>query len=65
MNDPIPFFHDGTFHVFFQHNPNAPVWGDMHWGHAISKDLLHWTEGPIALFPDQPYDKDGVFTGSI
>lgn len=65
MNDPIPFYRDGAFHVFYQHNPGAPVWGNMHWGHAVSRDLLHWEEQPIALAPDQPYDFAGVFTGSI
>ena len=65
MNDPIPFCHDGVFHVYYQHNPGAPVWGDMHWGHATSSDLISWKNEAIALYPDKPYDKDGVFTGSI
>ena len=51
MNDPIPFFWDGQYHVFFQHNPAEAGWGLMHWGHAVSRDLVHWDEMPIALTP--------------
>jgi beta-fructofuranosidase len=42
---------NGTYHLFYQHNPNAPVHRDMHWGHATSQDLVHWTDEPIALTP--------------
>ncbi|MGV3617747.1 MAG: glycoside hydrolase family 32 protein [Fimbriimonas sp.] len=66
MNDPIPFFHAGRWHVFYQHNPYAPKWDAMHWGHAVSDDLIHWEHLPIALAPDAPYDRvGGVWTGSI
>jgi beta-fructofuranosidase len=66
MNDPIPFFHAGRWHVFYQHNPRAPKWDTMHWGHAVSPDLVHWEPRPIALGPDAPYDREGgVWTGSI
>ena len=66
MNDPngLCFFR-GRYHAFFQHNPYEPVWGPMHWGHAVSDDLLHWEELSIALCPDMPYeDAGGCFSGS-
>ena len=66
MNDPngLVYFR-GRYHAFFQHYPYAPRWGQMHWGHAVSDDLIHWEELPIALYPDQPYEDDGgCFSGS-
>ncbi|TWU67204.1 Levanase precursor [Crateriforma conspicua] len=51
-NDPNGMvYHDGTWHLFFQHNPVALPWGNMTWGHATSKDLLHWQQHPNKLFP--------------
>ncbi|MEM7104541.1 MAG: glycoside hydrolase family 32 protein [Bacteroidota bacterium] len=53
MNDPNGlFYNDGLYHLYYQHYPEDKVWGPMHWGHATSKDLVHWTHHPIALFPD-------------
>lgn len=53
MNDPNGMiFLNGQYHLFYQHYPDATVWGPMHWGHATSKDLVDWTHQPIALYPD-------------
>lgn len=65
MNDPNgPMFYKGWYHLFYQYNPNEVVWGDMVWGHAVSRDLIHWLHLPIAMIADQWYDINGVWTGS-
>lgn len=52
MNDPNgPIFWNGKYHMFYQYNPHAAVWGDMHWGHAVSDDKVHWRHLPVALAP--------------
>ncbi|MDE7177085.1 MAG: glycoside hydrolase family 32 protein [Lachnospiraceae bacterium] len=65
MNDPNGFsFYKGEYHMFYQYHPYDSHWGPMHWGHAVSKDLLHWEYLPAALAPDMDYDRDGCFSGS-
>ena len=62
MNDPNGMFHyNGYYHLYFQHYPDGNKWGPMHWGHAISTDMVTWKEQPIALYPD---DKGYIFSGS-
>ena len=66
MNDPNgPIFWNGRYHMFFQYNPGSPLWGDMHWAHAVSPDMIHWSHLPVALAPTPGWDDaDGCFTGS-
>jgi beta-fructofuranosidase len=65
MNDPNgPIYWQGKYHMFYQYNPNGAFWGDMHWGHAVSEDMVHWKHLPMALAPTPGGpDKDGVFSG--
>lgn len=65
INDPNGFiYYRGQYHLFYQYFPYAPSWGTMHWGHAVSPDLIHWEHEGIALFPTKLADRNGCFSGS-
>lgn len=62
MNDPNGLvYNDGVYHLFYQYYPEDIVWGPMHWGHAVSRDMVSWEHRPIALFPDE---NGYIFSGS-
>lgn len=62
MNDPNGMIYvNGVYHLFYQHYPDDIVWGPMHWGHAVTTDLIHWEHQPIAIFPTE---EEYIFSGS-
>jgi sucrose-6-phosphate hydrolase SacC (GH32 family) len=62
MNDPNGLlWHDGEYHLFYQHNPHGNLWGNMSWGHAVSSDLLTWKHLPVAI---EGNSEVGIFSGS-
>lgn len=65
INDPNGFiYYKGEYHLFYQHFPYEPRWGTMHWGHAVSRDLVNWEHKGIALYPTKYEDQNGCFSGS-
>lgn len=65
INDPNGFiYYKGEYHLFYQCFPYGTCWGTMHWGHAVSKDLVKWEHKGIALFPSRKEDQNGCFSGS-
>ena len=66
MNDPNgPIYFSGQYHMFFQYNPRAAVWGDMSWYHSVSPDMIHWKHLPVAFTPSpNGPDAYGCFSGS-
>jgi beta-fructofuranosidase len=65
LNDPNGLIHwNGRYHVFYQYNPAGPFHGTIHWGHAVSDDLVHWEDEPVALTPSpEGPDRDGCWSG--
>ena len=64
INDPCGMIqHNGVYHLYHQYNPHGDQWGDMHWGHATSTDMINWKEQEIALFPDEANGEEHCFTG--
>ncbi|MFD2672566.1 glycoside hydrolase family 32 protein [Marinicrinis sediminis] len=62
MNDPNGMvYYEGEYHLFYQHHPESSVWGPMHWGHAVSTDMVNWEHLPIAFCPDE---HGAIFSGS-
>jgi len=66
MNEPhAPLYFNGKYHLFYQHNPFGPYWGQIHWGHWVSDDMVHWKHVDIALSPEKgSLDPDGIWSGS-
>jgi beta-fructofuranosidase len=66
MNDPNGVcYYKGEYHLFYQYNPTDDEWGNIHWGHAKSKDCVHWTHLPIALYPSHEKGEVHCFSGCV
>jgi len=65
LNDPNGFsWYNGQYHLFYQYHPYSSIWGPMHWGHAVSRDLVRWEYLPVIMAPDTSCDSFGVFSGT-
>nr|AAB58909.1 sucrose:sucrose 1-fructosyl transferase [Cichorium intybus] len=65
ISDPDgPMYHMGWYHLFYQYNPESAIWGNITWGHSVSRDMINWFHLPFAMVPDHWYDIEGVMTGS-
>ncbi|OYX25256.1 MAG: hypothetical protein B7Z06_07565 [Flavobacteriales bacterium 32-35-8] len=66
MNEPhAPLYFNGKYHLFYQHNPFGPYWGQIHWGHWVSDDMVNWKHADVALAPEKgDLDPDGIWSGS-
>ncbi|KAH7680689.1 Beta-fructofuranosidase protein [Dioscorea alata] len=65
INDPNgPMYYKGIYHLFYQYNPKAALWGNITWGHSVSTDMINWIPLDIALNPTKPFDIDGCWSGS-
>ncbi|MGN1019845.1 MAG: hypothetical protein ACI4O7_05690, partial [Aristaeellaceae bacterium] len=64
INDPNGLCQiDGVYHLYYQYNPHGTAWGDIHWGHAVSADLLHWADRPMAMIPAREKGEIHCFSG--
>ncbi len=64
MNEPhSPFYYNGRYHVFYQHNPSGPYWSQIRWGHLVSDDMIHWEYVKDAVVPTEGICPEGVWTG--
>ncbi|CAL9054953.1 unnamed protein product [Musa banksii] len=59
-----PMYYNGVYHLFYQYNPNSSVWGNIHWAHSVSTDLINWAPLDLAIHPTKPFDINGCWTGS-
>ena len=64
MNEPhSPFYYNGRYHVFYQHNPSGPYWSQIRWGHLVSDDMVHWKAVKDAVVPTAGICPEGIWTG--
>jgi beta-fructofuranosidase len=58
-------YYKGLYHLFYQYNPDGPLWGNLAWGHSVSTDLVNWEALDVALDRTDPFDINGCWSGSI